>query len=415
MSDTPGWTSPGSPPPEDDDPRSGATPPAGPSGSSAPQGWGSAPPPEQPGQPPQQQPYHPGWGGQQPGGWGAQPPQQGWGGPQPTGWGGWHPQALTAKPGVIPLRPLGVGEILDGAVSTARAHWRTVLAIALGIAIVTQLISTIATRVWLSDSSGLEALENNPEPTEEELRAALGDLFAFFSVAGVVTLLGTVLATAMLTIVVSRAVLGRSVTMAEAWQDSRSRLLRLLALVVLVTLAAVIAVGLPTLLAALTGSFPLAVLAVLGGVVLAVWLWVRLSLAAPALMLERQGINAAMRRSWKLVRGAWWRIFGILLLIQVLVTIVAGIIEFPVSILAGIVAGQGADSFFEGSFSELSWTYLAISGVGAVISSTITLPISAGVTALLYIDQRIRREALDLELARAAGIGGTGSEPVRGS
>jgi glycerophosphoryl diester phosphodiesterase family protein len=396
VSDSPGWASPGSPPPQDgsdDGANSGpndATP-AGPPASPAPQGWQS---PQPPGPPP------PGWGGHpQPGGWE--------GGQQPGGWGGWHPQALAAKPGVIPLRPLGVGEILDGAVSTARAHWRTVLAIALGIAVVTQLISTVAMRVWVSDSSGLEALENNPNPTNDEIRDALGDLFAFFSVAGVVTLLGTVLATAMLTIVVSRAVLGRSVTMSEAWHDSRDRLPRLLGLVLLVTLLAVVAVGVPTLLAALTGSFALAVLAVLGGAVLAVWLWVRLSLAAPALMLERQGVMAAMRRSWKLVGGSWWRIFGILLLIQILVTIVAGIIEFPISIVAGIAAGQGADSFFSGSVSELSWTYLAISGIGAVVSSTITLPISAGVTALLYMDQRIRREALDLELARAAGVGGT--------
>ena len=36
----------------------------------------------------------------------------------------------------------------------------------------------------------------------------------------------------------------------------------------------------------------------------------------------------------------------------------------------------------------------------------ITFPITAGVTVLLYIDQRIRREALDLELARAAGVPG---------
>ena len=30
----------------------------------------------------------------------------------------------------------------------------------------------------------------------------------------------------------------------------------------------------------------------------------------------------------------------------------------------------------------------------------------AGITALLYIDRRIRREALDIELARAAGVPG---------
>ncbi len=417
MSDSPGWASPGSPPPEDganeargderDAPSSDQRP------DEAPEQAADQPPsptlektPDQAGPPPGQVPTPPppgGWGGQPPGGWGWPGQQQGWGG-QPQGWGAWQPQLLAAKPGVIPLRPLGIGEILDGAVSMARAHWRTVLAIALGVAVVTQLISTVAMRIWLSDSSGLAALEDNPEPTDEELRTALGDLFAFFSVATVITLLGTALATAMLTIVVSRAVLGRSVTIAEAWQDSRSRLLRLLGLVVLVPLVAALAVAVPTLLAALVGGFALAVLGVLGGIVLAVWLWVRFSLATPALMLERQGVKDAMRRSWKLVGGAWWRVFGIQLLILVLLTIVAGIIEFPVSIVAGIAAGQGADSFFEGSVDELTWTYLVISGIGAVISSTITLPISAGVTALLYIDQRIRREALDLELARAAGL-----------
>ena len=41
-----------------------------------------------------------------------------------------------------------------------------------------------------------------------------------------------------------------------------------------------------------------------------------------------------------------------------------------------------------------------------MIASAITYPIAAGVSVLLYIDQRIRREALDLELARAAGVPG---------
>ncbi|MGP4114791.1 DUF7544 domain-containing protein [Streptomyces sp. 4N509B] len=447
MNDRPGWASPGSPSPDDD--RNDAPPSGAPA---APQGWGDAPHPggrdaapgaghEAPATPgreadgpdedaprpeptptptptpaPQhapaphqaQPPLQPGWGGAPHQGWAGQ--QQGWGGQQ-QGWGGqhgawsgWNPQAWAAKPGVIPLRPLGVGEILDGAVSTARAHWRTVLAIALGVAIVIQLISTIATRVWLSDSSGLQALEDNPNPSSEELRDAFTDLFAFFSVSGVVALLGSVLATAMLTIVVSRAVLGRGVTTNEAWLDSRPLLLRLLGLTLMVMLVAVGAVAVPLVLAALSGNVAAVVIAAIAGIVLAVWLWVQFSLAPPALMLERQGVMPAMRRSWKLVRGSWWRIFGITLLIQVLVTIVVGIIEFPVAILAGVIDGQGADSLFGGSMGELSWTYLTITGIGAVIASAITLPISAGVTALLYIDQRIRREALDLELARAAGV-----------
>ncbi|KAB8161473.1 hypothetical protein FH609_026645 [Streptomyces sp. 3MP-14] len=310
---------------------------------------------------------------------------------------------LAPKPGVVPLRPLTLGELFDGAVSTARAHWRTVLVISLGIAIVTQVVATVAMRLWLSDSEGLAALEDNPNPTDEELRQALGDILAFSSVTGVVTLLGSVLATAMLTIVVSRAVLGRDVTLAEAWADSRSRLLRLLGVVLLVPLLAVLAVAVPGLVLALSGIPALAVLGLVGGFVLAVWLYVRLSLAAPALMLERQGVIASLRRSAKLVEGTWWRIFGIQLLMLLLVVVVSGIIEFPTAAIAGFIDGNGTDSL-TGGMSDLTWTYLILSGIGAIIAATITLPISAGVTALLYIDQRIRREALDLELARAAGL-----------
>ncbi|UED86020.1 hypothetical protein [Streptomyces profundus] len=374
MSDKPGWASPGSSSPDPEhgpggqDGQGGAQPPGG----QPPQGWGQAPQPPQP---------------------------QGWG----QGGGGWRPPPRAPKPGVIPLHPLGVGEMLDGAVSTARAHWRTVLIIGLGVAIVTQVVATIAMRLWLSDSEGLAALENNPDPTNEELRQALGDLFAFSSVTGVVTLLGSVLATAMLTIVVSRAVLGREVTLAETWADSRDRLLRLLGVVLLVPLLAVLAVAVPGLLAAAAGNFGLTVLATLGGAVLAVWLYIRLSLAAPALMLERQRVIPALRRSAKLVQGAWWRVFGIQLLVLILVLVVSGIIELPAATIAGLIDGSGTDAL-TGGLSDTSWTYLILSGIGAVVAATITLPISAGVTALLYIDQRIRREALDLELARAAGL-----------
>ena len=45
---------------------------------------------------------------------------------------------------------------------------------------------------------------------------------------------------------------------------------------------------------------------------------------------------------------------------------------------------------------------LILVAIGGLLSSTITAPISAGISALLYIDQRMRREGLDLSLAQAA-------------
>ena len=40
--------------------------------------------------------------------------------------------------------------------------------------------------------------------------------------------------------------------------------------------------------------------------------------------------------------------------------------------------------------------------MGGLVAGTIVRPFSAGVAALLYIDRRMRAEALDLTLARAA-------------
>jgi hypothetical protein len=149
------------------------------------------------------------------------------------------------------------------------------------------------------------------------------------------------------------------------------------------------------------------VLGLLAGLVAAVWLWVRFSLAATALMLEKQGVLTALRRSAKLVRGSWWRVFGVQLLASLLVALIASVIQLPATVVGLAVSGQGVSALAEGNALS-SWPYLIAVGVGAVIASTVTFPIRAGVTVLLYLDQRIRREALDLELARAAGVPGYG-------
>lgn len=141
---------------------------------------------------------------------------------------------------------------------------------------------------------------------------------------------------------------------------------------------------------------------------------IRFSLASPALMLEKQSIVKSMSRSTKLVRGSWWRVLGIQLLAGIIANIVAAIIVVPFTFLAAALSGEGVGGFVNGT-GDLGWTFLIISGIGSVIGSMITFPITAGVTVLLYIDQRIRREALDLELARAAGVQDYETHPTPGS
>ncbi|MFF6816102.1 glycerophosphoryl diester phosphodiesterase membrane domain-containing protein [Streptomyces sp. NPDC012403] len=456
MNDTPGWASPGSAPSEGQEP--GASGPAEPADRPGPQH--PADQPRQPGPAPQD----PGvkWSKEQPppGQWSAPtgppgptgpgqappppPPGSGWGTPPPAGpggyggghtgpggpggygawggnWGGgWGGPPPAAKPGVIPLRPLGVGEILDGAVSTMRTYWRTVLGISLTVAVLTEIVVVLLQGLALDTSS--TAVLNDPSATLGELTDAMGDALLNSGVVFLVTLVGTVAATALLTTVTSRAVLGKPVTTGEAWRDARPQIVKLFGLICLLLLITVgiMAVGalpgfLVTLAAGSDVGVALTVLGLVGATVVTLWLMIRLSLASPTLMLEKQGIVKAMSRSAKLVRGSWWRVFGIQLLATIIANVVASIIVIPFTFLASALSGDGVTGFLNSAGGDIGWTFLIVSGIGSVIGSMITFPITAGVTVLLYVDQRIRREALDLELARAAGVQGYGPGTTPGS
>ncbi|MFD5820452.1 glycerophosphoryl diester phosphodiesterase membrane domain-containing protein [Streptomyces sp. NPDC127038] len=444
MNDTPGWASPGSAPSGAKEPDTSGTP--GPtdrdSGTPGPADQDGANPPEQPSKWSKEQPPPGQWsapGAHAPAqtppttapgaGWGARPPagpggpgggHGRWSGPGPggpAGWGGnWGHQPAAARPGVIPLRPLGVGEILDGAVSTMRSYWRTVLGISLTVAVVTQIAVILLQGLVLNDNADTSALDD-PSATVGELARAMGSTLLSSGLVLLVTLLGTIVATALLTSVTSRAVIGKPVTTGEAWQDARPQLAKLFGLTLLLPLIAlaIMAVGaVPGLLAVAAGShdggIALAILGAFAAGFVALWLMIRFSLASPALMLEKQGIVKSMRRSAKLVRGSWWRVFGIQLLATVIANIVASIIVIPFAVLAAALSGDGFAGFLDSSGGDLGWTFLIVSGIGSVIGSMITFPITAGVTVLLYIDRRIRREALDLDLARAAGLQDYGTE-----
>ncbi|NJP41812.1 hypothetical protein [Actinacidiphila epipremni] len=384
----------------------------------------AAPTPEQPAAPtapttaePDQAPQAPhppagGWGRQ----WAPPPPPQQGGGPR---WGpsapygapapGYGPGPSAPQPGVVPLRPLDVGQILSGAFATLRLHWRTAVALSFGVALVTETVNAIVSG-FLIDDSGIDDLNRESDPSVSDILHALGSSAAASLLVLVTSLIGIVLASGLLTVLISRAVLGRPAPLRDAWRDVRPRLARLGGLAVLLPfgLLAIVAVpALPGVLIALAGGesagASLASLGVLVGTVVAVWQWNLWSLAAPALMLEKQGVKEAVKRSTKLVMGSWWRVLGVQLLALLVTAFASVVIELPFSAIADGV-GNGGGGLFSGTHAD--WPTVIISGIGAVIASTLTLPVSAGAVSLLYIDQRIRREALDLDLARAAKVPG---------
>ncbi|WP_269857658.1 hypothetical protein [Streptomyces sp. RPT161] len=433
MNNSPGWASPGSGPagssgpsgqgdPADRDehsaPDAGAEQPA-PQDAVPPQWSKNQPPPaswDASGTPPRP-PAGPG---------GSVPPPPPGPGPQwgTPGWGGapgpyWQQMPPAPRPGVIPLRPLAVGEILEGAIGTMRAHWRTVLGISLGVAVVTQAVSTAVNGSFFTSNPSLDKLRDGTSASVSDVLKAFGDSVAGTGLTSLISMLGQIIATAMLTMIVSRSVLGRPVTAGDAWRDSRPRLVRMLGLTLLIPAIGLAIVGVaitPGILLAVFGPESAGVgLALLGAVVgggIAVWLTISLSLSSPALMLEKQGVFASLSRSYKLVRGSWWRVFGVQLLAVVLAFVVTSIVSIPFTVIAQIVGSDNMAGFFAAG-SHISWSFLIIIAVGGVVGTTLTFPLSAGMTALLYMDQRIRREGLDVELARAAGVEGYAASASR--
>ena len=363
----------------------------------------------------------PGGGWTTPEGWGAPPPQSAPPGPPPPSalgaprpeWGAqdrpgpplapWGARPVELKPGIVPLRPLGLGEVLDGAVAVLRRYPRPALGLAALVAVVTTALNIVLLVTTLRPLLEIDEAALNAGST-----AALGDALAgaaaFGSLSGLLSVLSGAVLTGAITLVVGKAVLGEPLSFSDAWSQLRPRLLPLvgLALLVLVVVAGVLALGLAVGIGVIAAGGALAALAgvplVLAGIAVAVWLYVRLSLAPCALVLERVGIGTSLRRSAVLVRRDWWRIFGILLLTFLVGGFVSQVVQLPFAVLG---AGSPA-ALFDPNTDVLGTRSLVLSAVGAGIASTLVMPFTAGVRALLYVDRRMRAEGLDVALAAAS-------------
>jgi hypothetical protein len=115
-------------------------------------------------------------------------------------------------------------------------------------------------------------------------------------------------------------------------------------------------------------------------------------------VLEGHGVIAGVRRSFALTKGAaFWRVLGISLLAGLIAWAVGWLLKLPFQVLGLIViaiAGQDTES------GQVSAT--VVSHLSALFAGTITTPFLAAVTGLLYIDRRMRLEALDVVLLREA-------------
>jgi hypothetical protein len=314
---------------------------------------------------------------------------------------GYHPPA--DKPGIVPLRPLSLGELYDGAFGAVRHNPAVTLGltavIIVAAVVVGTLISIPLTTLFTDLFGGLFA-EVGTDPAFEELgftQDLLGVTYGSALGTGMLVTLATPLAMGVMTISVSDSVIGRKISVSDAWSRIAKRAWFLIGFSLLgglaVLLAYALAIGVVALLfvvdptLGVIGIF-LALAALLVG---AVWAFTRVVLVPPALAVEGGGFWATFRRAWNLTRGSFWRVLGIYLLTSLILAIIGQVVVVPVSLLMSLfmVMQSGAG--------------LAVSyGITYLITGGMQVLFLGGVVALLYIDTRMRREGLDVQLQAAA-------------
>ena len=257
------------------------------------------------------------------------------------------------------LRPRTVGEILGDAFRLYARHWQNLIVIVAVIVIPLSFLQVVLGDLWIREGLAEEEVRNG---VEVSTATVFGGVLAAIVIAFVSVLMWTIL-TGAITRVAAGTFLGRDLDVGESYRFGFARFWSIVLVAVLVGLA--IAVGF--------------LLLIIPGFIVLTFL----CCSIPVLVIEDQRGRAALRRSWNLVRGHGWHVFGTIIVAALLNGIVSAVLTAP--------------------FGD-NWA--AQSLVGAMVS-VITMPYMALVGVFIYLDLRVRKEryaAADLEgdLARNA-------------
>ena len=283
------------------------------------------------------------------------------------------------------FRPLGFGEILDGAFTLYRRNFVTFVVTALvpTLALV-QLVSVIGTAAGATASS---------DPAQ--MASAFGRMMLTLFIAALVY----IVMWAALTREASQAYLGQPATLGDGLRMGVRKLLPILGagIVIFIALfAAYMAVALIFVMiagaGAASGSQGMSVMFVLVAAVVAAaayLLMVALLFGVlPAIIVEDKGPLQAIGRSFDLARGDLPRVVGLMLVTLIIVYLPIVAVVWLTGGFADMANPQAAGAGQFGAQQLLS------TGVGVL-----TTPFMAAVIVMLYFDRRVRTEALDVQMA----------------
>lgn len=275
---------------------------------------------------------------------------------------------------------MGVGEMLDAAINLYRIHWRTLMAIVAFVIVPLAFVEEALLALTTGGTTVGFGETATTSPGQADTYLALGVVFALLQY-----LLVRPFLTGATVRAVAGAYLGEMPTVGPVYAFALRRMGSIVWVIVLSTLGLIgifaAAFGFAVLLGAI-GAWPLAVLPALGAMVLGVVVYVRWSFGSPVVVVETGRGTGALRRSWGLTSKAFWKIFG------------TGLLALVLTGIANTVLGI-VPTFLSYGLGSSGWLLRAM---GSAAASVVTTPFLTIVVVLLYFDQRIRKEGLDLSI-----------------
>jgi hypothetical protein len=312
----------------------------------------------------------------------------------------------------LALRPMSTSQVLDRTFHLYRNNF----VLFAGIAIITPALRLIAMLIQLKIFGPL-VMPQSPEAfTPQFMQALLVRVLITMVVGLVIYIVGTALASSATAYAVSMVHLGKTTTIAQSYSNIKRIFWRILGLVcailfftfgpLMLSYGVILGLSFGMLLLMKSGNFPAAsALLGVGGLLLGfglmigsiVWMFFalcRYALAVPACILEKLPVIQSIRRSKFLSIGTKGRILGIILLTALMSVILTYVLQLPGLLASNAVIMTGKTHL---SVAATIWIYMA-DFVGASLAG----PIATIALVLVYYDQRVRKEAFDLQLMMEA-------------
>jgi len=310
------------------------------------------------------------------------------------------------------LRPMSTSQVLDRTFYLYRRNFWLFA----GIAMVAPALTTLAglAQVWYF---GMPVTPDPATASPEVMRVFFRDIMTRGVIGMVLGLaayiIGYAIASGATVYAVSMLHLGKSTSIRQAYGRIKPLFARIIGLVVrifaiaagpmmlvyailfglVIFMATKSKAGDPGAMATALGGFFLLLLAGLGGFVWMIYAFCRYALAVPACAIENLPVKFSMIRSKFLTRGRMGEVFLVYLLTGAIAFGIKAALQMPAYFQSGMFSPHGLHM----NAGTLAWIYAA-----QFIGTMVAGPISTIAMALVYYDERVRKEAFDLQIMMEA-------------